>query len=88
MKLYVFLFILASIVVGLEFPTWIAAPLLGYVVLAPTFMFLQVAWGWFRFLGIPTPRQLLKGFIRQWQFVRKGPVVTRVHRPRQSSRTP
>lgn len=63
--------------------------LLGsYIVLLPSYMFMGWLWKSYRFLQLPTPIQLLKGFIKQWDFVRKGPVVTRVHRPRQSSRTP
>jgi hypothetical protein len=62
--------------------------LLVGVIVYPTLWFSRAMWGMLRFNYFPTPLQLMKGFKRIWPVVRKGPVVTRIHQPRQSSRTP
>ena len=80
--------ILSATLIGLEAPIWLSAPLLLFFVTTPCVLLVYWSYKMMRFLLIPTPRQLLKGFKRQWVYVKRGPVVTRVHRPRPSSRTP
>ena len=71
-----------------DYPELVAIPL-AVAILAPCYGFTIWTWKQYRFFCLPTPLQLLKGLSRQWQFVKKGPVVKRVHLPRPpSSPTP
>ena len=68
-------------------PMLVAVTML-WAIFFPTMQFTGGVFKFLKFHQFPTPFQLLRGFKRIWPAVRKGPVVTRVHRPRPSSRTP
>ena len=71
-----------------DYPALLAIPL-AVAILAPCYGVSIWTWKQYRFLGLPTPLQLLKGLSRQWHTVKKGHVVTRVHLPKPpSSPTP
>lgn len=55
--------------------------ILLWVFLFPLLSFSGAIWKTLRFFYFPSPLQLWKGFKRTWPFVRKGPVVTRIHLP-------
>jgi hypothetical protein len=68
-------------------PTLLGAVMV-WAICFPSMRMTNGIWKLLRFNYFPSPLQLLKGFKRIWPAVRKGPVVARVHRPRQSSRIP
>jgi hypothetical protein len=90
-KIWVLCFFILPVALALEFPFEIVGPMLVFVLVMPSLVFLRFTNKWLQFLRIPTPIQLMKGYKQLWQVVKKGPVVTRVHLPQQqppSSPTP
>lgn len=81
-KLWLLSWIVVSVMLAFDQTGAIAKVLFIFVITMPSLAFINLSWKWVRFLGLPTPIQLLKGFSRQWPKVQKGHVVTRVHRPR------
>jgi len=61
--------------------------LMAWAVFYPSAVIQARAWKILKFNYFPNPIQLIKGWKRIWPAVNKGPIVTRVSRPR-SSRTP
>lgn len=59
-----------------------------YVLTLPPILVVYWTWKQIRFLFLPTPMQILKGFKKLWPAVRKGPIVTRVHLPNKSPSSP
>jgi hypothetical protein len=90
-KMWIWSFLILPLALALGLPFEIVGPMLVFVLVAPSLAFLRVTQQWLRFLRIPTPIQLMKGYRQVWRVVEKGPVVTRVHLPQQqppSSPTP
>lgn len=68
-----------------EAPQVLVVPLFLYAVSYPSIVGMIFFWKLFRFNNLPGPIQLAKGFSAVWPTIKKGPIVTRVHRVKKSS---
>ncbi len=84
-RIWIIMFFVVPILIGMEVENPILTVLFGYVILYPSFAFVMAVIKILRFSFIPSPVQLWKGFRRQWHVIEKGPVVVRVHRKKPSS---
>jgi hypothetical protein len=84
-RIWIAMFFVVPILIGMEVENPILTVLFVYVILYPSFAFVMAVIKILRFNFIPSPLQLWKGFRRQWHVIEKGPVVVRVHRKKPSS---
>jgi hypothetical protein len=84
-RIWITMFFVVPILIGMEVENPILTVLFVYVILYPSFAFVMAVIKILRFSFIPSPIQLWKGFRRQWHVIEKGPVVVRVHRKKSSS---
>lgn len=81
-KMYLVALVATGVLTAVGGNDWALFIVATYVVLLPGLAFINFAWKFYKYLLLPTPSQIVRGFKNLWPTVKKGPVVTRVHRPR------